>query len=250
MKKWLLFLSISNSLSGMGLLRCMPTHNFLTLRVMLATGLLDPNKPDRHGDTMLHHAVLHEDEKYLKIVVSHSNDIDLRDRCGWAAIHYAALKGNDTFIRLLAKKGAAINAPTNPTSSITALHLAASGLHLDATRELLDAGANPLATNIHNQTPLHEACLTQGPTNSAHKLQIASLLIERAMAKGNTIDSYVLAQDRKGKAAPDYLDESEQEEFITTCNQLQFKQMLKKNKMNTTTYLRNRELGFIANHRP
>lgn len=210
---------------------------------MLAAGLLDPNKPDRHGDTMLHHAVLHEDEQYLQIILSHSNDIDLRDRCGWAPIHYAALKGNDIFIRLLAKKGAAINAATNPTSSITALHLAASRLYFDATRELLDAGANPFTTNIHEQTALHEACLTQEPAHPAERQKIIALLLERAVEKGNTIDSYVLAQDKKGKAAPDYLDDSEREAFLTTCNQLRFKQMLKKRGLTSIKFLRNRELG-------
>lgn len=234
----------------MSIANLIPNTNFFALRAMLAVGLINPNKPDRLGTTMLHHTALQENENYIRTVLKYCNDLNRQDRCGWAAIHYAALNGNGACIRLLAKAGATIDTPTNLRTKSTPLHLTASRLHFDATRELLNAGANPLATNIHDQTPLHEACLTQESTIWAHKLQIASLLIEQALEQGTAISSYVFAQDKNGKTAPDYLDEDDQEQFFTQCNQLRFKQMLKEKEITSVEYLRTRELGFSVPYRP
>lgn len=246
MKKLLLILMVCNQINSMSYL----TRNPFILRMMLTTGILDPDKLNNDGTTVLHRSVTIEDQRQLKLLVQYSNNVDMRDhRSGWTPLHYACLKGNDIFVEILTQAGASVNGATNPTSQNRPLHITTYLLHLGTTKKLLDAGADPDVTNIHNQTPLHETCLTPQPTNPAHRFKIASLLVAQAIQNGKSRDAYVLAQDKYGKKASDYLGDEDEElkQFLLPeleYNRNRFYAMLAKRGMNIVQYLRSRELGY------
>jgi len=84
---------------------------------------IDLNKIYIGGYTELHYAVFHNDRTYLQLLIKAGADIDAKDSSGRTALHLAAMVGNVKAVAALIKAGADIDAEDNSRS--TALHLAA-----------------------------------------------------------------------------------------------------------------------------
>lgn len=255
MKKLILILiTIASCANGMcpnetSCITSIVDHEMPTLlKYFLALGA-NPNGSDPDGITPLHRAATMNDPHYTDLLLKYGANPTARNKAGWMPIHYASTHNKPAIIALLVQNGADPNTITNPITRSTPLHLAASRLNTAAAQALLEAGANPLATNMHEQTALHEICTTIHESNDEH-VALANLLIAYADKKGCFHDDYVFAVDKNGNKAANYLNEDQQElaralRSKVEIDKEQFHAMLKRRKMNTATYLLNCQLGRI-----
>ena len=79
------------------------------------------------------------------------------DQDGWSPLHYASIKGRANIVRLLLAKGARPN-EISPTGD-TALILAVQSDSIETVQLLLNAGADPLASNLKAQDAIDMARL-------------------------------------------------------------------------------------------
>ncbi len=79
------------------------------------------------------------------------------DQDGWSPLHYASIKGRANIVRLLLAKGARPN-EISPTGD-TALILAVQSDSIETVQLLLNAGADPLASNLKAQDAVDMARL-------------------------------------------------------------------------------------------
>jgi ankyrin repeat protein len=76
---------------------------------------------------------------------------------GFQPIGLAAYFGHVSIVDYLIKAGAAVNTPSKNSLKVTPLQSAVAGGHLEVTRRLLEAGANPNVREGSGYTPLHTA---------------------------------------------------------------------------------------------
>jgi ankyrin repeat protein len=76
---------------------------------------------------------------------------------GFQPLGLAAYFGKSEAVKYLIKAGAQVNSPSKNSLGVTPLQSAVAGGHLEITRLLLEAGANPNARERSGQTPLHTA---------------------------------------------------------------------------------------------
>lgn len=81
--------------------------------------------------------------------------IEESDRDGWTPLHEAAWNGDFEAVKGLVNAGADPNATNN--HGHTPLHLAAFNGHLVVVQKLVDAGSEPNAKDEKGETPLHKA---------------------------------------------------------------------------------------------
>ena len=79
------------------------------------------------------------DQKAIKKVIGEGGNVNVADRDGWTACHWAAAKGHSEAIAVLSKLGADINAVDNHKS--TPLHWAAANGHRAVIEILCSLGA-------------------------------------------------------------------------------------------------------------
>ena len=79
------------------------------------------------------------------------------DQDGWSPLHYASIKGRTNIVRLLLAKGARPN-EISPTGD-TPLILAVQSDSIETVQLLLNAGADPLASNLKAQDAIDMARL-------------------------------------------------------------------------------------------
>jgi ankyrin repeat protein len=111
----------------------------------------DPTLPGMDGSTVAHLAALANDPFYLDVLLSAGIDPNLRDRATGQSLLSATLIGDRDaqFDRLLAA-GADTN--TQDATGDTPLHVAAQTSNYKKVLALLNAGANPRATNGQKST--------------------------------------------------------------------------------------------------
>ena len=105
-------------------------------------------------------------------------DVNIRDRRGFTALHYAAQDDEIEVARLLLAAGATVNPQL--AEGQTPLHLAAAWESVEVARLLLDAGADPWQRTDRGETPLDLA---------EHKDRLLIIpLLEAAMNDGRPED--------------------------------------------------------------
>jgi ankyrin repeat protein len=126
------------------------------------------------GDTALHVAAAAHDCELVKDVLERGGDVRVRNRRGAQPLHYAA-DGN--FNRASTSRNtqnkviiSLIQAGANPNASdksgVAPLHRAVRTRSADAVRTLLAYGADPKLMNKSGSTPLHLAVQNTGKSNS------------------------------------------------------------------------------------
>ncbi len=101
-------------------------------------------------------AALDGDYSRVKKLLDKGVSPDITDSSGYTALHYAARAGNVEVVKLLFEFKANPN-PRTASGRDCPLHRSAYQGHENATRLLLENGADPLLQNADGQTALHKA---------------------------------------------------------------------------------------------
>jgi len=127
----------------------------------------DPRKSTRHRDnvTPLHQAVYNGHAATVGVLLAAGCDPGVQADNGYAALHYAAQRGDVAMTRAIVGApgcDAALRASTRDQRDITALHLAVQSASVDVVRALAAAGApvdagKRMADGVAGVTPLHQA---------------------------------------------------------------------------------------------
>lgn len=123
------------------------------------------NRQDQYGMTLLSAGCYEGDVKLVKLLLSHNARIDLVDKNGYCALHWAAIsksvKASTEIIGILLGKGASVDSRSEDLS--TPLYLACRASYseaepaLERVSLLLRAGADPNAKCWEGEHPLHQA---------------------------------------------------------------------------------------------
>ena len=127
-----------------GLLRqvSIPNSNKYAIAATCRVRLDNVNTADSHGNTALHWAAFKNSLNCCKILVAnHSNVNAVASSSGWTPLHDAAYSDSIESLCVLVSAGADVNAKAN--SGATPLCFAAQENAPNATRILLEAGADP-----------------------------------------------------------------------------------------------------------
>lgn len=93
-------------------------------------------------------------EQILSQPDSAQRDVDAVDSDGRTALHFVSGLGSHACVTLLATYGAGVNKKDVTGGGLTPLHMAAGYARPDATRALLEAGADPEVEDDKGRTPL------------------------------------------------------------------------------------------------
>jgi len=120
-----------------------PNTNKYAIAATCRVRLDNVNTTDSHGNTALHWAAFKNSLNCCKILVAnHSNVNAVASSSGWTPLHDAAYSDSIESLCVLVSSGADVNAKAN--SGATPLCFAAQENAPNATRILLEAGADPM----------------------------------------------------------------------------------------------------------
>ncbi|XP_057539445.1 signal recognition particle 43 kDa protein, chloroplastic [Amaranthus tricolor] len=111
-------------------------------------------------------------KKIMEQPESSARDVDAVDSDGRTALHFVAGLGSDTCIMLLATYGADVNRKDVSGGGLTPLHMAAGYARPEATRALLEAGADPEIEDGKGRTPLDLATEVLKATPKGNLMQL------------------------------------------------------------------------------
>uniref|UniRef100_A0A672S802 Tonsoku-like protein n=1 Tax=Sinocyclocheilus grahami TaxID=75366 RepID=A0A672S802_SINGR len=107
------------------------------------------NRRNEKGETVLHRACIEKPEP------GSGHPVNLRDYCGWTALHEACNYGHQEIVALLLDRGANINDPGNrDCEGVTPLHDTLNCGHFHVARLLVQRGASVTVRNSKGLTPL------------------------------------------------------------------------------------------------
>ena len=147
------------------------------VKLLLAQSALDRGVINHEGNTAVHVATLSGDVMLLQRLLSSGRGVEpseltVRNTLGFAPLHTAALRGQDSTLALLLQWQAPVDQPTS--DGWTALQLAASEGHLGATRTLLAAHANVDAATPSGECALGLAAARGQQTVLAELLRVGA----------------------------------------------------------------------------
>ena len=120
----------------------MPDTNTYAIAATCRVNLTNSNTSDGHGNTALHWAAFKNSLNCCKMLVAHQANVNaVASSSGWTPLHDAAYSDSVETLSLLISSGANVNAKAN--SGATPLCFAAQEDAPNATRILLEAGADP-----------------------------------------------------------------------------------------------------------
>ncbi|XP_058809038.1 putative ankyrin repeat protein RF_0381 [Phymastichus coffea] len=107
------------------------------------------------GETVLHHAVLSNNVKLIKLLLEYGANINAKNRDGKSPLYFAVECSNTKILNFLLENGARVNDKMN--HGFTALHEAIIQRSEDNIELLLSHGAEVNSKDIYGKTPLHLA---------------------------------------------------------------------------------------------
>jgi uncharacterized protein len=129
------------------------------LLLFLKAGMAADTRDER-GWTPLMAASFQGNEAAAKMLIENGADPQARDRSGYVALHWAALKGALPVVELLAPR---VDCNAKSQSGLTPLLQAAAEGHAPAVRMLVAAGADANLASNEGWTPLHKAVANGHP---------------------------------------------------------------------------------------
>ncbi|XP_008210692.1 transient receptor potential channel pyrexia [Nasonia vitripennis] len=130
-------------------------------------------------ETVLHAAARNNALDVLRLLAPKNPTLNRLDSAGYAAIHYAAERGDSGCLKVLLAAGCLVNVSTRKGE--TALHLSAEAGCAESLELLLAKGANPAVRNRRGQTALHLAART-------HSLECVEALLQHSRSEPNAED--------------------------------------------------------------
>lgn len=137
---------------------CIIKGSVATLRFLLTEYKIDLNIAINHdGECPLHIAACRRSEAaFVALLLEKGANIDVKDKQGYTALHWAAKSGHTMVIRVLAEHKAELHAKCNKGG--TALYYAIEQDRLDSVVSLVkDYGLKVNINNAEGETPLHLA---------------------------------------------------------------------------------------------
>ena len=122
--------------------------------VLLANPNTDVNQENQFGETALMYVALLGDTTRAQKLISRGAKVNKE---GWTPLHYASTKGQAAMVRLLLSQGALPN-DISPEGN-TALFMAVQTDSLETVQLLINAGADPSASNLKAQDSIDMARL-------------------------------------------------------------------------------------------
>jgi ankyrin repeat protein len=122
--------------------------------VLLANPKADVNQENQFGETALMYVALLGDTTRAQKLISRGAKVNKE---GWTPLHYASTKGQAAMVRLLLSQGALPN-DISPEGN-TALFMAVQTDSLETVQLLINAGADPSASNLKAQDSIDMARL-------------------------------------------------------------------------------------------
>ena len=123
-----------------------------TFDVLLANPRTDVNLANQFGETPLMYVALLGDVPRAKKLLARGAHVN---KDGWTPLHYASTKGQATMVNLLLASGALPN-EISPEGN-TALFMAVQTDSLETVQLLINAGADPSASNLKAQDSIDMA---------------------------------------------------------------------------------------------
>jgi len=135
----------------------------------------------KSGLTALHVATIASQVEVIKMLIAKGCDVTAKNDDHLTAFHFAAIKGNEEIVRLLAKHSV-LKAKAKGGS--TALHLAALQGHAEVVSYLIEIGAEVNDKAVDGFTPLHYAVLL------GHTEVVDRLITKEADVNAKTNDNF------------------------------------------------------------
>ncbi len=171
-KPYLCSLATENGISPLHAAVCLP-HTCVTPEIftlLINNPYTDLNAQNSAGYSALHFMAEYNHYKLLAIFLTqHKQKINLNLLTSenvpdvdkqFTSVYLASLKGNKEALHLLIKAGADVNIQTG-VLRWSPLHIACLHAHEDCVFQLLEAGANPQATDIDGATAAHDLAIAQ-----------------------------------------------------------------------------------------
>jgi ankyrin repeat protein len=171
----------------------------------------DLNVTNKHGQTALHYAACRNNVYALKSLILAGSALDVRDNAGYTALIHAGHQGNFYALNVLAQAGADLDV-TNARG--TALHCAAWKGNVNALKVLITAGAGLDVRDCKDRTAL-DISSKMGTTDCVHVLTSPALRRENVLARTARFNILVCDIDDTAWLATESLYESLLERVIS-----------------------------------
>lgn len=146
--------NIVNNKQQPALMQAVRDQAWKSFDVLLANPKTDVNQENQFGETALMYVALLGDTTRAQKLIARGAKVNKQ---GWTPLHYASTKGQAATVRLLLSNGALPN-DISPEGN-TALFMAVQTDSLETVQLLINAGADPSASNLKAQDSIDMARL-------------------------------------------------------------------------------------------